>query len=79
MYFSVLLQLHADIDLIGEDRWGHAEPLRFSLQSQFLTFGAVMVGVFALYYALEDVKMYRPVAEKQYPGDGRVHYTFDTK
>lgn len=70
-------QMHAHIDLIGEDRIGSAEPLRFSLQSQALVFAAVMAGTFALYYLLEDYKMYRPVAAKQYPSDGP-HYTFET-
>lgn len=70
-------QLHANIDLIGEDRIGSAEPPRFSMQAQALSFVGVMIGTFILYYALEDYKMYRPVSAKQYPSDGP-HYTFET-
>lgn len=65
--------------MYGEDRYGTAEPLRFSVKTQALAFGAVMVGFFSLYYWLEDKHMYRPVSPKQYPGDGKVHYTFERK
>lgn len=32
-----------------------------------------------LYYVLEDYKTHPPVLAKQYPGNGKVHYTFDPK
>lgn len=78
VFVCVSQQLHADIDLIGEDRYGTPEDLAIPIGTQALVFIAVMLGVSALYIALDDVKMFRPVAAKQYPGDGRKHYTFET-
>ncbi|EDW86368.1 uncharacterized protein Dwil_GK17672 [Drosophila willistoni] len=66
-----------DHDLYGEDRYSQAEPPRFSNSYYFVSFLGVMSGCLALYYWLEDKKMYRPVAEKQYPGNGVKHYTFE--
>ncbi|XP_036338541.1 NADH dehydrogenase [ubiquinone] 1 beta subcomplex subunit 8, mitochondrial-like [Rhagoletis pomonella] len=69
--------LHADIDLYGEDRYSQPEQPRFTNSQYWLTFLGVMFGCLALYYWLENYRMYRPVAVKQYPGDGRKHYTFE--
>ncbi|XP_067637902.1 NADH dehydrogenase [ubiquinone] 1 beta subcomplex subunit 8, mitochondrial [Eurosta solidaginis] len=69
--------LHADIDLYGEDRYSQPEKPRFTNAQYWLSFLGVMTGCFLLYFWLEDYKMYRPVAVKQYPGDGRKHYTFE--
>lgn len=65
--------------MYGEDRYGTAEPLRYSMTTYYMAFLGVMAGCFGLYYFLEDKKMYRPVLPKQYPGDGKVHYTFEKK
>ncbi|XP_039962333.1 NADH dehydrogenase [ubiquinone] 1 beta subcomplex subunit 8, mitochondrial [Bactrocera neohumeralis] len=71
--------LHADIDLYGEDRFSQAEKPRFTNSQYWLSFVGVMSGCLALYYWLENYRMYRPVAVKQYPGDGRKHYTFESE
>lgn len=39
-------------------------------------FFGVVGGTFALYYWLEDKKMFRPAMPKQLPKDGK-HYTFE--
>lgn len=39
-------------------------------------FFGVVGGIFALYYWLEDKKMFRPAMPKQLPKDGK-HYTFE--
>lgn len=77
MFFFVL-KIHAEIDYWGEDRVG-PEPMLIPLQTQVLAFACVLLGSFALYYWLEDKRMYRPAVKKQLPGDGKVHYTFEQK
>lgn len=69
--------LNANVDLIGEDRYGTEKPLRYSMQYQWACFLGVMTFCFVTYYWLEDKKMFRPVLPKQRPGDGKVHYTFE--
>ncbi|XP_017073899.1 NADH dehydrogenase [ubiquinone] 1 beta subcomplex subunit 8, mitochondrial [Drosophila eugracilis] len=69
--------ISADHDLYSEDRWSQAEQPRYKNSYYFVCFLGVMSGCLALYYWLEDKKMYRPVAAKQYPGDGVKHYTFE--
>lgn len=64
--------------MIGEDRYGTPEPLILPIRKMFLTFAVVMAGFITVYYGLEDHKMYRPVAARQYPSDGKVHYTFES-
>ncbi|XP_055636786.1 NADH dehydrogenase [ubiquinone] 1 beta subcomplex subunit 8, mitochondrial [Toxorhynchites rutilus septentrionalis] len=70
--------MHAEPDFWGEDRYGSAEPLRYSQRTYVLTFLAVMTGCFIIYYWLEDYKMFRPVMAKQYPHEGK-NYTFESK
>uniref|UniRef100_A0A1B0BFT4 NADH dehydrogenase [ubiquinone] 1 beta subcomplex subunit 8, mitochondrial n=1 Tax=Glossina palpalis gambiensis TaxID=67801 RepID=A0A1B0BFT4_9MUSC len=69
--------IHADYDLYSEDRWSQPSQPRFSNSGYWLSFLGVMAGCLILYYGIDDYKMYRPVAAKQYPGEGRVHYTFE--
>ncbi|XP_037935827.1 NADH dehydrogenase [ubiquinone] 1 beta subcomplex subunit 8, mitochondrial-like [Teleopsis dalmanni] len=71
--------IHADIDLYGEDRYSVAARPRYSNQVYWGTFLGVMTFCFVLYYWLEDKKMFRPVSAKQYPGDGKKHYTFENE
>lgn len=62
-----------------EDRYGRAEPLRYSVRFQVLTFLGVMFGCFGVYWFLDDKRMFRPTLPKQMPGDGKPHYTFEKK
>lgn len=71
-------KVHVDVDYWGEDRVG-PEPTLIPARTQVLAFASVILGSFALYYFLEDKRMYRPVVPKQYPGNSKVHYTFETK
>ncbi|XP_055543462.1 NADH dehydrogenase [ubiquinone] 1 beta subcomplex subunit 8, mitochondrial [Wyeomyia smithii] len=70
--------LHVATPIWSEDRYGSAEPLRFSMKAYWLSFLGVMAGCFIVYFWLEDYKMFRPVLQKQYPRDGP-HYTFEEK
>ncbi|CAO1370342.1 unnamed protein product [Diamesa serratosioi] len=71
--------IHANIDMISEDRFGTAAPLRYSIPLQYATFLGVMTFCFVLYFWLEDKKMFRPVLPKQLAHDGKPHYTFESK
>uniref|UniRef100_A0A1I8P7A0 NADH dehydrogenase [ubiquinone] 1 beta subcomplex subunit 8, mitochondrial n=1 Tax=Stomoxys calcitrans TaxID=35570 RepID=A0A1I8P7A0_STOCA len=68
---------HANADLYSEDRWSQASPPRFANSTYWLGFLGCMTGCLVVYYWLENYRMYRPVAAKQYPGDGQKHYTFE--
>lgn len=71
--------VHANIDLIGEDRYGSAEPLRYSIKYMYACFLGVMTFWFVSYYWLDNKRMFRPVLPKQLAADGKVHYTFEPK
>merc|ERR1711970_394858 len=71
--------LHADMDMYGLDRVDDTTKPRFTWQIQALAFFGVMTSCFVIYYAVNDpqTKMHWPTMPKQYPGDGKVHYTFE--
>jgi hypothetical protein len=64
--------------MYGEDRFDVSSKPRFSLTQQVLSFVGVMAGFAALYYWMEDKKMFRPALPKQYPYKGEAHYTFES-
>ncbi|XP_018321325.1 NADH dehydrogenase [ubiquinone] 1 beta subcomplex subunit 8, mitochondrial [Agrilus planipennis] len=70
--------LHVQADMIGEDRVDVNLRLRKSRTRQFTEFFGVMSILYAIYYWLEDKKMFLPLLPKQYPGEGK-HYTFEPK
>lgn len=65
--------------MYDETRFGSPAPFRYPLSVQFAAFMIVMVGSFGLYYFFENKKMFRPVLPQQFPGAGKVHYTFEPK
>lgn len=67
--------MHADTDLYSEDRHNNT-PQRYSITFMLYCFLGVMTACATLFVFLEDYKMFRPVLPKQYPGKGKVHYTF---
>jgi NADH dehydrogenase (ubiquinone) 1 beta subcomplex subunit 8 len=69
--------LHAEFDLMREDRYNVSAQLRYPMWMQWLQFLGVMFGTFAVYAILENFKMFHPLTPRQYPGDGKVHYTFE--
>uniref|UniRef100_A0A1L8DZX9 Putative ubiquinone oxidoreductase ndufb8/ashi subunit n=1 Tax=Nyssomyia neivai TaxID=330878 RepID=A0A1L8DZX9_9DIPT len=71
--------IHIEYNLMSEDRYGYSDTPRFTLKYQLLAFTGVMTGFFAFYYFLEDYKSFMPVVPKQLPGEGKVHYTFESK
>lgn len=70
-------QIHADADMIGEDRYDVSARHRVPVWLQFVQFFAWMGGAFVIWYVAEDMKWFLAAAEKQYPKDGK-HYTFES-
>ncbi|XP_026481213.1 NADH dehydrogenase [ubiquinone] 1 beta subcomplex subunit 8, mitochondrial-like [Ctenocephalides felis] len=69
--------LHNYIESIGEDRFNLGQRYLIHPHEQTLTFLAVMAGFFALYFLCEQYKFIHPHMPKQYPEEGKVHYTFE--
>ncbi|KAK8400209.1 hypothetical protein O3P69_003126 [Scylla paramamosain] len=69
--------IHAEYDMYGLDRVNASQKLRFSVTQQFLAFMGVMTFFVGTYYLMESRKIHWPLLPKQYPGDGKVHYTFE--
>ncbi|KAJ8933485.1 hypothetical protein NQ314_013983 [Rhamnusium bicolor] len=72
-------RMHAEFDLMREDRYDVNAKLRRPMWFQWAQFFGAMFGSFSLYYLFEQIKMFPAVLPKQYPGDGRKHYTFEPK
>ncbi|KAF2881267.1 hypothetical protein ILUMI_24912 [Ignelater luminosus] len=70
--------LHADVDMIGEDRYDVTARHRVPVWLQYVQFFAWMGGAFVLYYIADKMKWFLAAAEKQYPRNGK-HYTFEPK
>ncbi|XP_055309412.1 NADH dehydrogenase [ubiquinone] 1 beta subcomplex subunit 8, mitochondrial [Sitodiplosis mosellana] len=74
--------VHAEIDFYDETRAGLPGPLRVPIWEMWLWFLGCIGGTLALYWWLEDKKMFRPAMPKQLPRDsgknyGGKHYTFE--
>jgi len=71
--------LHIDYDAMTSDRNDPNEKFRYSPLRMFISF-ASFVGFFvgmaaiSIYY---DLRICQPMKPKQYPGPGKVHYTFE--
>ncbi|KRT82046.1 hypothetical protein AMK59_3555 [Oryctes borbonicus] len=70
--------IHADVDLMGEDRYDVTKKHQIPGWMQWTQFLGVVFGTFALYFYLERSKMFVGQLPKQYPYKGQNHYTFDT-
>merc|ERR1712002_249428 len=71
--------IHASADMYGLDRLDINTQPRISLRDQALSFFGVMAACFAVYIYLnpDSKKSHWPVLPKQYPEEGKVHYTFE--
>merc|ERR1712071_123593 len=70
--------MHVDYDMYVEERMSNAESLysrKQMLQAFLIGFGTlfVLLGVFEY----KGWVVEHPIVKKQYPGDGKVHYTFE--
>ncbi|KAG0725248.1 NADH dehydrogenase [ubiquinone] 1 beta subcomplex subunit 8, mitochondrial [Chionoecetes opilio] len=69
--------IHEDFDAHGLDRENASQKLRFSATYQLLAFLGVMTAFVGSFYLLENYKLHWPLLPKQFPGDGKVHFTFE--
>lgn len=51
--------------------------MRYSIGFQFAAFLTVMSVFGILFFLAEDYKTFQPVSLKQYPDQGKAHYTFE--
>lgn len=52
--------------------------LRVPLWGMWAQFLGTMFGTYIIYRLLDNVKMFHSVIPKQYPNNGKTHYTFDS-
>lgn len=71
--------MHVNADMLGEDRWNANLRPRFPLWFQLAQFLGTMSGALLLYYIFDQAKCFPGLIPKQYPGQGKVHYTFESK
>ncbi|CAH0558706.1 unnamed protein product [Brassicogethes aeneus] len=69
--------LHREFDLMREDRYDVSAKLRWPMWIYWAQFLGVMAGCFAVYALAERVKMFPAVIPRQYPSQGKIHYTFE--
>jgi len=69
--------MHVDADAMVADKWDPNAKYRFSFTYMHMWFIAVFGGAVAVYLLLEPYPHIHPVMSKQFPADGRKHYTFE--
>lgn len=69
--------MHTEFDLVREDRYDVNARFRKPMWYIWLQFLGTIAGFYALYFLFENVKMFPAVVPKQYPGQGKKHYTFE--
>lgn len=62
---------------MGEDRYDVSFKHRHSNFIYFAQFIGALLGTFAIMYALERCRMFPGLVPKQYPQEGKKHYTFE--
>ena len=69
-------KVHAQIDVYGEDRQSWPQEPSVSELTQWIAFVGVLTLSTVIFYLAEKQPLFRPVAAKQYPGEGVVNYGF---
>lgn len=69
--------MHRQFDLVREDRFDCNIKLRRPMPMLWLEFLGVMSVLFGVYVLMEPFRMSIPWIPKQYPNQGKIHYTFD--
>ncbi|XP_068212781.1 NADH dehydrogenase [ubiquinone] 1 beta subcomplex subunit 8, mitochondrial [Palaemon carinicauda] len=69
--------IHVDYDMHLLDRVDVTTKPRFTLAQQALSFFGVMIALFTTYFYFQDKKLHWNLLPKQYPGQGKAHYTFE--
>jgi len=69
--------VHADADILSEDKWNPTTRKRFSFVQMLTWLGVVWGGIIVIYILSLPFPHYLPVMPKQYAKDGKRHYTFE--
>ncbi|KAL1490702.1 hypothetical protein ABEB36_013356 [Hypothenemus hampei] len=69
--------LHSDFDMYTEDRYDINRKLRYPLWVMWLQFLGVIGGFAFLHWWTYQFRMFLAATPRQYPTDGKVHYTFE--
>lgn len=69
--------MHAEYDLIREDRYDVSAKLRLPMWALWAQFLGTMFGTYLIYRFLDNVKMFHAALPKQYPFKGEKHFTFE--
>jgi NADH dehydrogenase (ubiquinone) 1 beta subcomplex subunit 8 len=71
--------LHYDYDALTSDRHDPNEKYRYSPLMMLSSFFGFVFGLGAIVYVFNyfDIRICQPVKPKQYPGPGKIHYTFE--
>ncbi|XP_054004730.1 NADH dehydrogenase [ubiquinone] 1 beta subcomplex subunit 8, mitochondrial [Hylaeus anthracinus] len=67
--------IHRHFDMMGEDRFAYGVRTQVDHYLAAVIFVTVFLGSFVIYHFMPKTKPF--LAEKQYPGPGKVHYTFE--
>lgn len=69
--------MHEQADLVRYDRYDCDAKLPKPMWMLWAEFLGVMAVLWVLHVMFEEVKMSIPWSAQQYPGQGKVHYTFE--
>ncbi|XP_045475727.1 NADH dehydrogenase [ubiquinone] 1 beta subcomplex subunit 8, mitochondrial [Harmonia axyridis] len=69
--------MHVQFDLIREDRYDVNARHLSSCKEQFLQLIGALSFFFGIIWIAEHFKTFQPLVPKQYPEEGKKHYTFD--
>jgi len=69
--------LHVDADVLTEDKWNPTTRKRYSFVQMIAWIVAVWGGIIAVYFLVKPFPYFVPVMPKQFPNDGKTHYTFE--
>ncbi|CAH1176184.1 unnamed protein product [Phaedon cochleariae] len=69
--------MHADFGLIREDRYDVNAKLKRPLWFYWAQHLGTMIGLYCIYSLFENVKMFHALVPKQFPNQGKTHYTFE--
>ncbi|KAJ8937718.1 hypothetical protein NQ318_015461 [Aromia moschata] len=76
--YRMMDRLHAEYDLLREDRYNVNAKFRKPMWYMWAQFLGTMFGTFGIYLLFEKIRMFPAVLPKQYPNQGKEHYTFES-
>jgi NADH dehydrogenase (ubiquinone) 1 beta subcomplex subunit 8 len=69
--------VHVDADILSEDKWNPTKRKKFTFLQMWTWLGTVVGGIALAYVLTLPYPQFLPVLPKEYPADGKPHYTFE--